>query len=145
MKKSLFPKEFINASVEHYTFRKRSISIYTVLVLSVAAIIASLPFISVEVSTSVAGLISTEENRYDINTAVGGFILQNKLEEGKSVTKGDTLLVLDNSVLKKELSQVNNRLLESNQFLADLTSLISHEKYPPCKFKSKVSDRFFKI
>ncbi len=57
----LFPKEFINTSIEHYTFRlrKKSTSIYLVLVISVIILLVSLPFIKTEVTVSANGVIST--------------------------------------------------------------------------------------
>ncbi len=81
-----------------------------------------------------AGLIGTEENRYDLNTSVGSFVVQNRLEEGLKVKKGDTLLVLKNTVLQKELTQTNSRIYELEQFVTDLNMLIKNTKSPPQQF-----------
>ena len=125
-KRQLFPKTFITSSVEHYTFtlNKRTVSIYLILVVFFVVIVLSLPFISMDVSTSARGVISAETARFDLNTPTSGFVIENRLKEGEYVRRGDTLLILDHSVLQKESNQLEARLMELNRFVNDLDLLV---------------------
>ena len=97
----VFPKEFINTSIEHYTFRlrKRLISIYLILVVSILMILFSLPFIKTNVSVTANGIITTSTNRYELSTPNSGLLSDFHLKENMIVKEGDTLLVFDNAIL----------------------------------------------
>ena len=121
----IFPKEFIDTSVEHYTFRlrKQSISIYLILVISFIIILVSLPLIKIKVSVSAFGIITTPTNRYELSIPASGLLLNNHLKENLTVKEGDTLLVFDNSILQKEQNQIDSRLSELAGFSEDLRRL----------------------
>lgn len=137
----VFPKEFISTSIEHYTFRlrKRSISIYLILVVSILMILFSLPFIKANVSVTANGIITTPTNRYELSTPTSGLLSDFHLKENMIVKEGDTLLVFDNAILHKEQQQIDSRLSELGDFLEDLGKLVRNDLKPNTQL---VSSRF---
>lgn len=134
----IFPKEFINTSIEHYTFRlrKRSISIYLILVVAILTILISLPFIKTNVTVTANGIISTSTNRFELSSPTSGLLLNCRLKENMIVKEGDTLLVYDNNVLHKELQQIDTRLSELGNFLEDLKKLVRNNLNPSVELTS---------
>ncbi|MEO9870334.1 MAG: HlyD family efflux transporter periplasmic adaptor subunit [Ekhidna sp.] len=127
MPKQLFPKEFINSSLEHYTFRigKRSSAIYLILLTSLLVTLVLLPLIQVPVSTYSRGLITTQSERFQLMAPKSGIILSHELIENKLVNLGDTILRLDQSMIDAEISQLNTRIDQLNSFISDLGYLIN--------------------
>lgn len=125
MSKQLFPKEFINSSLEHYTFKvgKKNSGIYLVVIIAILTAFLSLPFVKVNVTTNAIGTIDTKTQRYDIISPVNGRLVVNRIEENKSFKKGDLLIRVESSELKEELNQISQRLTELQSFIADLSTL----------------------
>ena len=127
MGKQLFPKEFIRSSLEHYTFRirRKSSAVYLVIIFSVVAMLAILPFVSLDVTVSSIGLIGTNEQRHLLSSPLGGRILNHDIFENRWVNKGDTLLQLDASSLIEESNANKSRLSVIEGFMTDLELLIA--------------------
>jgi HlyD family secretion protein len=78
----LFPPEIIHDTTESL-FVKRSVRskvIYLVVVFAVAATIAALPFIYVQVSTQARGIIRTPNENNQLQTSVYGEVTENDWE-----------------------------------------------------------------
>ncbi|MEL6277165.1 MAG: hypothetical protein AAFU03_18845, partial [Bacteroidota bacterium] len=92
----LFPFALINNNVEGLNARhhNRSGIIYTVVVIALILTAASLPFITVDVSSRSRGMIRPATDNNSITAAAGGLIVESKLIENARVCQGDTLLVL---------------------------------------------------
>ncbi|GHT22645.1 hypothetical protein AGMMS4957_13110 [Bacteroidia bacterium] len=91
----LFPPEIINDTTEAL-FVKRSVhskAIYLVVVFAVAATLAALPFIYVQVSTQARGTIRTPNENNPLQTSVYGEVTDIRIAENAEVLRGDTLLV----------------------------------------------------
>lgn len=88
--------------------------------------LASLPFISLDVTVSSVGLIGTSEQRYALYFCSGGKILHHAIFENGRVNKGDTLLQLDTSSIIEESNHTTFRLTEIAELLKDLDRLIAN-------------------
>lgn len=65
MKKQLFPKEIIENTLEvhQFTYIKKSQAVYIALIILFIGALLSLPFIKVNVYTSVSGIINPTQER----------------------------------------------------------------------------------
>lgn len=127
MKKQLFPKEFINVSLEHYIFliNRKTNAIYILIVVFLIAAIVSLPFISIDVTKKATGVITTQEQRFQLITPVGGIVSSQNVIENKLVKTGDPIVHFDASRINKEIDQTNKRINQLESFIADLNHLIN--------------------
>ncbi len=126
MKKQLFPKEFINSSLENYTFKigRKSNLIYLLLLCCFFAAIGALPFVKVDIVTSAAGQINTKRSRYQLQSPVSGRISAYDVRENMLVNAGDTLVTFDYSGIEEEQRQLNDKIEELSGFIKDLQVLI---------------------
>jgi len=126
MAKQLFPKEFINTSLEHYTFRirRKSNAIYLVLVLLTVSAIAALPLTSIDVSVSVNGQVGTKDQRHILTSPVSGMLTSYNLNENKIVVENEILLRFDPSDINQELELIDSRINNLQNFISDLSLLI---------------------
>ena len=127
MKNQFFPKEFIGASIEHYSFKIRAASqtIYLILLICIAAIVAALPFIHVDVTRTISGKVTPTGPRQNIQVPVSGKVVFSSFDENRYLQEGDTLLKLNDERLQKELKQIDNRRIELNTYTHDLSILSS--------------------
>ena len=120
--------------------KTKRISIYLVVVLAIAAFIALLPVITVDISSQSRGIIRSKTDNVPVTSAVSGKITTIKLKNNLLVQKGDTLLTISKENLETE-KQLNDTIYNTNEtILQDLemvlkgksnlqTSLIREEYY----------------
>lgn len=127
MKNQFFPKEFIGASIEHYSFKVRAASqtIYLILLICIAGIIAALPFIRVDVTRTTSGKVTPTGPRQNIQVPVSGKVVFSSFEENRYLEEGDTLLKLNDERLQKEIKQIDHRQIELKTYTHDLSILSS--------------------
>lgn len=127
--KQLFPKEFIERTIEHYTFRistKNSV-IYWIILASLGVVIVLLPLVKIEVTQRSRGSISTTSDRHEIRGPASGMVSKSFLVENVNVNKGDTLLVFDQTHLNIEKNELLEQKRQKIEFLKDLNILLSTE------------------
>ena len=114
MKKQLFPKEIIENSVEVHQFinSKKSQAVYIVLILLFTGALLSLPFIKVNVYTSVRGIIRPTQERIPLRITQTGQVISTLLSPNATVAKGDTLLQLAHAVLDEKVALLEKQLHE---------------------------------
>lgn len=105
--------------------RVKSQFIYTSMIIAVLIVMASLPFIDIQISVQGTGIIQSIEEKYELRAPVSGQVNTKFLKNNKSYQKGDTLLIIDSSVPLKQSKLVNERLLELNKLKRDATVLIN--------------------
>ena len=133
--------------------KTKRISIYLVVVLAVAAFIALLPVITVDISSQSRGIIRSKTDNVPVTSAVSGKIVAIKLKNNLLVQKGDTLLTISKENLETE-KQLNDTIYTTNAtILQDLemvlkgksnlqTSLIREEYY---KFSTQKAELQSKV
>lgn len=122
---NIFPKEIIANTVEVHRFKHRTRNkvIYTVLIISLLCLSASLPYIFMDIYSSAQGILKSDKERNQITSLHSGKISSIFIEENKYVQQGDTLLTIDNTVGLEKLNLLNNQLEETEKFICDLTTL----------------------
>ena len=61
------------------------------------------------------GRIEVDQNRQVVQHPDGGVVAEILVDEGDTVATGDTLLRLDDTLLRSELAVIENQLFELNQ------------------------------
>lgn len=123
----LFPPEIIENTAESYHthINTRSRAIYGIIVAVVLLIIASLPFVYIDVTTPSRGVIRTPYENVTIQSAVYGQITTYKLSENKTVSAGDTLLMLNTEKLTEQQTLIESKLTENRNFISDIDKLLT--------------------
>lgn len=136
--KQIFPKEIIDSTVEVHQFKhaKKSQIIYTIILSALVVIIVLLPFKTVDIYTSARGIIKPDKDRLLVSSLNSGKILETNLKHNKSVTKGDTLLVLDNAIIIEKLKLSEQQIADAKLFVEDLTYLTQNSSVSISKIKS---------
>ena len=135
MKKQLFPKEFLEHSVEvhQFNYSKRSRRIYWTIVLSMLLLFFALPFIEVNVYTTVRGVVKPDQERLLLRVNTSGQVVTSQLFPNATITKGDTLLRLAQPVVDEKKRLLVAQIEEHHNFLNDLTQLLTKKKRPKLK------------
>ena len=125
MKKQIFPKEILDNTYEVHQFKhsKRSKRIYVFILLLICGILSSLPFIKVDLYTSVRGIIKTQEERIPLRITQSGQVVYTQLVPHRTVAKGDTLLKLAHPILDEKKDLLLAKLKEHLFLIQDLQHL----------------------
>jgi membrane fusion protein, peptide pheromone/bacteriocin exporter len=117
----LFPPEIIENTTEAY-LPKVSVKgqvIYSLAIFSILALLASLPFIYVNVSVQSEGIIRT------VGAFVAGTITKINAKENANVSVGDELYVINTDIIDSKLKLNFIQQNERNVFINDLTILVN--------------------
>ena len=127
--KQIFPKEILESTLEAHQFKHgtKSKVIYTIIIIAILVLLISLPFIKVDVYTSAHGIIKPDKERLSVASLNSGKIVSVNLRNNKRVQEGDTLLVLDNTIINEKLKLSSNQILDIRLFINDLTYLIENK------------------
>ena len=104
--KQVFPKEILENTVEVHRFKHSTKSkvIYLLLLVLLLGSFLALPFLKVDVVTTARGIIKPDKERLGLSLITSGQVLISRLANNKKVTKGDTLLILENQGIDQKLS-----------------------------------------
>ena len=142
----IFPPEIINDTTEtlfakHTT---RSKVIYMTVVIAIAVVLVSLPFIYVEISTQARGIIRTPFENNQLQAVVYGEIIQINITENTEVKKGDTLLILNSEHIQEQINRKEERINENMSFIEDISLLLAREEKNLSTPKYITELRYFK-
>ncbi|MTB50704.1 HlyD family secretion protein [Lewinella sp. W8] len=133
--KGPFPFPLVTDNVEalyaRHHLRGRSIYLFTIAAVLLA--LAALPVISVDVSSQARGVLRPAIQHTPLLTASGGQVLLSRLEENRSVRRGDTLLVVDTGALEEEREYLQQERADRHQLMRDLRELLAAletERFP---------------
>lgn len=128
--KQIFPKEIIENTAEVHQFRhsNKSKIIYLILLIVFLAALMALPFIRVDVYSSARGIIKPNKERVSLNVINSGRIIHSSITNHQKVSKGDTLLIIDDNGIDNRLELSKYQLEEAKLFITDL-SLLLEQKY----------------
>jgi HlyD family secretion protein len=99
--------------------------VYIAILLFITAALASLPFITVEVSTQARGIIRGEFDNNRLQTVVSGEVTDVRIAENQVVRQGDTLLVLNAENIDVQINRAQERIAEYSAFVRDISALLA--------------------
>ncbi len=122
---ALIPCCIVPGTIETYLFRisPRSQAIYIITVFLLIAGLISMPFVFVDVTFSSSGMVTTMHENQMIISPSNGMLVYSRIRPDERVEAGDTLLVLDTSVVDARKRYLRQRIWENRQFIADLEEL----------------------
>jgi HlyD family secretion protein len=125
MSKILFPKEIIDNSAEA-NFQKHTVRtkiIYTTILLFIIGALASLPFISVDVSVRSPGIITSVTERNQLTSLVSGKINKLYIQENKPIKQGEKVAEIASPLLQEKLFFNIQSQEKIKKYLQDLSTL----------------------
>jgi multidrug resistance efflux pump len=104
---------------------KRTQFIYLFTVVSILVAFAALPFIKTPISIKGSGLLQSSIEKTELTIPVNGRLIKLKLADNQKIKQGDTILVIDASVAKRQSALAQNRQGQIHQFLQDINELLN--------------------
>ncbi|MDD3077946.1 MAG: HlyD family efflux transporter periplasmic adaptor subunit [Paludibacter sp.] len=134
----LFPPEIIENTVECYHARisTQSKIIYGLLLLFLVIVFLSLPLVKIDISSQSRGEIRSPYENTTIQSALYGEITSYNMFENQTVTKGDTLLILNSDKLTEQILLAENKIHENDLFISDLACLLT------CKYNQLLTVKY---
>lgn len=122
----IFPKEILDNSAPVFRYRNsiRSKVIYTSIVIILIGVFFCLPLIKTDIYFTSRGIIRPVEEKLILVSPNSGLILKSNIHYNSIVSKGDTLLTLDNSRVLEELEELKASLSIADQNISDLNYLL---------------------
>lgn len=136
--KQIFPKEIIDSTIEVHRFKNtvKSKMIYTILLLGIIAIFSAMPFTYLDIYSTARGIIKPEKERNKIFSLFSGKIDSIFIKQNQFVAKGDTLLIVNNTVGKERKHLLTEQLEDNKLFIKDLTYLLNSNRIKSKKIES---------
>ncbi len=115
----IFPKEILENTIEVHLFKHkiRTQIIYSVVLISFIGALIALPFIYLDVYTTSKGIIKPKTERVNIISLYSGKVIGNFLKENKYVKRGDTLLIIDNKIVKQKIQLLRKKIEETQNYI----------------------------
>jgi len=131
MKKQIFPKEILDNTFEVHQFShsRKSVIIYTALLLLLLGILISLPLIKIDIYTSARGIIKSERERVELIPAQSGKVIFSNITNNMNVVKGDTLLLIENLIGEEKERLISKQINEYQTFIKDIQKLLSNKDF----------------
>lgn len=109
--KNIFPKEFINQSIELHRYQrlKKSQIIYLILLIGLMIVAILLPLIDIDLYTSSRGMIRPKKQRNLINSPINGKVEKVNVHDNSFVKEGDTLVILENQDVSLAIQRIKNQ------------------------------------
>lgn len=118
-------------SNSHLVFKskllKRNYWVYSLIILMFVLILVALPLIKIKITSQSSGIIRTMSDDNNILSLVSGRIIYQKLNNNQLVDVGDTILIIDNTVLNTELLRYEDLILDYSDRLSDLKILVNDD------------------
>jgi multidrug resistance efflux pump len=124
-KMELIPFSISEHSLETYliSVTTRSRIIYWIIIVMIVVGIGILPFIYVDVSVQARGYFQSDIEKQVVTTPFQGKVIYSSIHYGKTVTKGDTLLVIDSETIRAQNAALIQRIKENDASITDLEKL----------------------
>ncbi|WP_418510436.1 HlyD family secretion protein [Corallibacter sp.] len=133
---NIFPEDILNNTVEYHIAKhsRKSNLIFWLIFLAIAAILIALPFIYVDVYSTSRGLIISEENPVTLYAPTSGRVTYYNLKENEYVSKGDTLLIVNQKILDEKRDLIDIQAEDAQEFINDLGFMLD-KKFSKIKTK----------
>jgi multidrug resistance efflux pump len=121
----LIPFAISESCLESYLIRitTRSRIIYWIIIAMILTGIAILPFIYVDVSVQARGYFQSDIEKQVVYTPIQGKIIYTSIRNGRTIRKGDTLLIIYTETIKAQHESLMQRISENNSSIIDLERL----------------------
>ena len=121
----LIPFSLSEKSLESYlvNISTRSRIIYWIIIGMILLGIAALPLIYVDVSVQARGYFQSEIEKQVVYIPIQGKVIYNSIRNGKTIRKGDTLLVIDTETIRAQQTSLIQRIAENDSSMMDLETL----------------------
>jgi len=110
--KKIFPKEIITQSSEfhRHKYLRKSQRVYVILLLGFLVIAVLLPLIYIDLYTSTPGMIRPKKEKNLITCPINGKVNKVTIFNNSFVTRGDTLITLDDTDIIMALELINTQI-----------------------------------
>lgn len=123
----LLPNQaFLNYAVTyHFNVNTKSQAIYITILVTLFAIVATLPFITTSVNIKSFALIRPSSEISTIRSLVNGRVKDAFIVENQTIQKGNILYVIESEMINEKEKYLQLKVLEMQNFIDDLRKLIS--------------------
>jgi len=142
----LIPSNHIPPSPNLYLFQtsKKILFLYFLIITVFTAVIASLPFLYVDISVGAPGIVRPANERTEIRSAAAGFISTLEYREGQFVPKGSVIAILKQDHLTEKNLQLSFRINELRKYIDDLNILLAPQAGSPVAMRRLKSEIYRK-
>lgn len=102
----------------------RSSIIYIVILSMIILSLSFTPFISIQISINSRGVIQSELERIELFAAVSGRVIELSLKDNQTLSKGDTILIVDSSLPRQQRNILSKRSKLLLQLLEDSEKIV---------------------
>jgi len=136
--KQLFPKEIIEFTnvTHHFEHQTKSKIIYTIILTAMVITLVILPLVKINIYTTARGMLKPNKERVQLTSLQSGKITAINMRDNQQVQKGDTLLMINSSLVHKKLQRSDTKLNEIRKFITDCEYLINTKTPDFSKIKS---------
>jgi membrane fusion protein, peptide pheromone/bacteriocin exporter len=121
----LIPFPVSENSLEAYLINitTRSRIIYWIIMIMIIMCLILLPFIYVDVSIQAHGYFQANLEKQIVYTTFQGRVIYSSISSGRTVNKGDTLLIIDAEAIEAQRASLAERIKENDYSIIDLERL----------------------
>jgi multidrug resistance efflux pump len=125
----IIPFSLSNCTLENYLIKitSRSKVIYWIIIGIVILAIAVLPFIYVDISVQARGFFQSDIEKQTIYAPFQGKIVYTSIRDGRRISTGDTLFIIDSETLKAQQEALMQQIVENESSITDLDELTKIE------------------
>src|SRR5690606_10802433 len=102
----------------------RSQVVYILVLCFIVFTLVILPFIEFDITVSASGMIRPAEERTEIRTAISVHVKRLFFQDGKKIKKGDTLICMEDQVIRGQVSALKAELEVKQSLARDLVRMI---------------------
>lgn len=129
---NFLPKEILQHTTQYHLARysRPGQTIYIIIVISILAFIASLPYIFIDISIKSIGLLKATTEVSSIKAISSGYVKEVFIQENSVVKKDQLLFSVQSPMLEEKERFLQTKLTETNSFLSDVKILASNNQQP---------------
>lgn len=115
-------------SILNSRYKKNSYIIYKLLLFSVISVVIALPMVEVDITSKSRGIVRPLGDNIQVTPIVSGRVMVSNIINNQTVREGDTLLVVEPSIINEQLQANISVYNDIKERLSDLVVLIDNSK-----------------
>jgi HlyD family secretion protein len=138
--KKIFPKDILEHSLEIHRFKnmRRSKAIYFVLLLGFSMLLLIMPLVQIDIYSATTGMIRPNKERNVVTSPIDAKVVSVLVSQNSQVKTGDSIVLLDDSFITKEIASVQKKIDTTKAFIQDLTYLSWHTDFQQDSLRSNL-------